>query len=91
MLYVGQPSVVEPMSLEEEIHAPEDVKRTRMAKITMDSDLKWLIKYAEQLRREVPRIPEEDDKRHADMVVRLQELVREAYLATNKACFYDGI
>ena len=35
-------------------------------------------------------VPEEDDKRHADMVVRLQELVREAYLATNKACFYDG-
>ena len=82
--------VVFPMTLEEEMNAPKNVKRTRQNKLRIASDLDWAIKYAQQLRRDVPRIPEENDERHAELVARLEKLTREAYEAISKATFYNG-
>ena len=82
--------VLEVMSYEEEINAPKNVKRTRNNKLQMACDLDWAIKYAQQLRRRVSQIPEENDERHAEMVAQLAMLTRKAYLAMDKACFYNG-
>ena len=89
MITLGH-AVLEPMSLEEEINAPKNVKATRNNKLRMYGDLDHIIRLAEQTKRTVRQIPEKDDDRHAKMVSYLRDLVRKAELAMEDAAFYNG-
>lgn len=83
-------NVLNPMSFEEEIVAPINVKRTRNNKLQMAAELEFIIGYAEQSLNRVKQIPEKDNKDHADLVENLEHLTKEALLAVEKATFYNG-
>lgn len=87
---IGYSYVLNPMSFEEEIIAPINVKRTRNNKLQMAEELEFIIKYAKQSLNRVLLIPEEDNKDHADLVEKLERLTKEAALAVEKAAFYNG-
>lgn len=83
-------TVLKPMSLEEELNAPANVKRTRHNKLKMGGELDFMARYIEQMRNRLSQIPEEDDERHAEMVERLARLTKEAFHAVERATFYNG-
>ena len=87
---IGYTYVLNPMSFEEEITAPINVKRTRNNKLQMAAELEFIIGYAEQSLNRVKQIPEKDNKDHADLVENLERLTKEALLAVEKATFYNG-
>ena len=83
-------TVLKPMSLEEELNAPANVKRTRNNKLKMGGELDFMSRYIEQMRNRLSQIPEKDDERHAEMVERLAYLTKEAFHAVERATFYNG-
>lgn len=83
-------TVLKPMSFKEELNAPANVKRTRNNKLEMSGELDLMSSYIEQMRNGLFKIPEEDDKHHAEMVERLAYLTKEAFHAVERATFYNG-
>lgn len=83
-------TVLKPMSFEEELNAPANVKRTRNNKLKMGGELDFMSCYIEQMRNRLSKIPEKDDERHAEMVERLAHLTKEAFHAVERATFYNG-
>ena len=81
---------LKPMSFEDELNAPENIRKTRNAKHSAGLACDWIMKYATWLREKAERIPEEDDDKHAELCVKFAELVKEAKFAVMKAYDYNG-
>ena len=74
-----------PMSIDAEINAPDNIRQTRMNKIQIIDDCAIIIGWANQYINTARKIPEEDDARHAALVQELSDAIHTARLTLDKA------
>lgn len=70
-----------PMTLDQELNAPDPIKRTRANKIEIVDKANWIKDLAESMTHLAKSIPEKNDKVHADKVEKFKNFINSAYAA----------
>lgn len=85
MITLGKYYGLTPMTLAEEMNAPQYVRQTRFNKVKMVDEMQWVQKIAAQLEKQAKDIPEEDDEHHATLVQELRDCEHAVYVAMELA------
>lgn len=70
-----------PMTLDQELNAPDPIKRTRANKIEIIDKANHIMELAESMAHLARSIPEKNDRVHADKVEKFRNLINSAYVA----------
>lgn len=84
MITVGLDYGLKPMSLEEEMNAPANIKSTRNAKVHCNHTLNFIIRTCESELSRCRKIPELDDDHHAEIVKKYETCINKALECLNE-------
>ena len=76
---------IKPLTFDQEMKLPPNVKRTRGNKISIISHCALIRKSLDDIEYRARMAPEEDDQEHADLVAEYRDAVYEAWEAVEKA------
>ena len=78
------------MNLDEELALTDNERSTRNCKMEIVDVCKHLKQCAEYMEDYAKRMPVKDNDRHAEMVRRLRNKVKDVEVKMESACLYDG-